>query len=194
MRLLTFLILFPSLLFSQKSVNPHVNDFIESLDLKINYFFVENSHPGSMFLMKPEDVRYECIEADYYRSTHIYWKDLNNKYWKKSFYSCSDNNSIEINSEYLNFVENHFESIKNEEVLKYQTKKDSIVGDIIYGSYKIKNHEPAKNYVFRINSEMTSKKFKDYYLTTEGDNINFEHNQNLKLIAFHNLILNYKTK
>lgn len=194
MRLLTFLILFPPFLLSQKSVNPHVNDFIDSLDVKINYFFVENSHPGSMVLMRPEDVRYECIEADYYRSTHIYWKDVNNKHWKKSYYNCSEKSPIETDSTFLNFAEQNFDTIKNEEVLKYQTKKDSIVGDIIYGSYKIINHEPTKNYVFRFNSEMASKKFEDYHLTSEGDNINFEHNQNLKLIELHNLILNQNIK
>jgi len=82
----------------------------------------------------------------------------------------------------LNFAKRNFEIIKNEEVLKYQTKKDSVVGDMVYKSFKILGHQPIMNYVFRINSNLTSKKFESYYLTTEGDNINFEYNQSLKLI------------
>lgn len=179
---------------SQNSVNPNVNAFIDSLDSKINYFFVEKTHAGVIQFFNKEHIQYECIKADYYLSTDLYWKDLNHKYWKKLFYSCSDDNSIETNSEYLNFVEKHFETLKSEEILKYQTKKDSVVGDITYKSFYIKNHQPAKNYVFRINSEIVSKKFEDYYLTTEGDNINFDYNQNLILIELHNLILNQKTE
>ncbi len=194
MKFLFFILLFPSILFSQNSVNPNVNAFIDSLDSKINYFFVEKTHPGLIVGIKKEYIKYECIKADYYLSTDLYWEDLNLKSWKKSFYSCSDDNSIETNSEYLNFAEKHFETIRNEEVLKYQTKKDSVVGDIIYGGYKIKNHQATKNYVFRINSEMNSKNFEDFYLTTEGDNINFDHNQNLRLIELHNLILNQKSE
>lgn len=194
MRLLTLILLFPWFLFSQKSLNPNANAFIDSLDLRINYFFVENTHPGSIAFIRKEDIKYECIKADYYRSTDVYWKDSNNKYWKKSFYNCSEKSPIETDSTILSFIEFNFETIKKEEVLKYQTKKDSIVQGVIRGSYKIRLHQPTKNYVFRLNSEIISKKFKTYHLATEGDNLNFEYNQNLKLVELNRLIEKFNSR
>jgi hypothetical protein len=175
-------LLFPLFLFSQESVNPKVNAYIDSLGIDTNYFFLEETHPGMIFMFRTNKIQYECVKNDYYVSTDLYWKDLNQNYWKKSFQKCSDETPITVDSSYLNFAERNFEIIKNEEVLKYQTKKDSVVGDNIYKSFKILNHEPIMNYVFRINSNLISKKFEPYYLTTEGDNINFEYNQSLKLI------------
>src|SRR5690606_21062724 len=175
-------LLFPFILLSQTSVNPKVNDYIDSLGIDTNYFFVEETHPGMIFMFRTKEIQYECVKNDYYVSTDLYWKDLNQNYYKKSFYQCSDEIPIAVDSSYLNFAERNFEIIKNEEVLKYQTKKDSVVGDMVYKSFKILGHQPIMNYVYRINSNLISKKFEPYYLTTEGDNINFEYNQSLKLI------------
>jgi len=78
-------LLFPFILLSQTSVNPKVNDYIDSLGIDTNYFFVEERHPGMIFMFRTKEIQYECVKNDYYISTDLYWKDSNQNYWRKSF-------------------------------------------------------------------------------------------------------------
>lgn len=185
---LLLLLLFPALVFSQISENPKINTFIDSLGSGTNYFFVEETRPGTIKVMKKEDMQYDCIETPYYWSTDLFWEDKNRNYWRKSFFSCSEHTAEKVDATYLNFVKNNFETIKNEEVLVYKTKNDSISGDRTYTFFKTSNHEPIKNYIFRIDSEKISKRLETFRLTTQGDNLNYEHNQNLKIAELDRMI------
>lgn len=185
------ILLFPIFIFGQTSVNPKVNEFTETFDLKNDYFFVDNTHPGAIFMVRPENMEYEeCVKVDYYFSTNLYWQGKDGNFYEKSFYPCSETETKLTNSDFLDFARKNFEILKTEEVKKYQLKKDSIVGNTIYGSNKILNHQPVKNYTFKIRNEIIFKRFETYYLTTEGDNINYEHNQSLKLIELDRMLDN----
>jgi hypothetical protein len=135
------------------------------------------------------EVQYDCFHENYYVFTELYWKDKSGNYFKKKFYPCSETDAKKIDSKAYEFAIANFELIKNEEVLRYQTKPDKVEDGKIIKSLYIKNHRAIRNYFFKKNNEIFSKKFDAYFITTKGDNINYEHNQNLKLIQLENLIL-----
>lgn len=182
------LLCFPVLLFSQNSLNPRVNNFIDSLDDSINYFFVEETHPG--ITLMTQDIQYECFNENYYIFTKVFWKDNSENYFEKTFYRCSETKPTLTSSDYFDFVISNFEIIKNEEVLPYQTEPDRVEDGKTIKSLYIKNHRAIRNYIFRKDGNIFSKKFDAYFLTTKGDNINFETNRKLKLAELDGKLIN----
>lgn len=184
---LLLLLCFPLFLNAQNALNPRVSSFIDSFDKSTNYFFVEETHPGLVLMVR--EVQYDCFHENYYVFTEFYWKDKSGNYFKKKFYPCSETDAKKIDSKAYELAIGNFELIKNEEVLPYQTKPDRIEDGKIIKYFSVKSHTAFRYYFFRKNDEIFSKKFDAYFITTEGDNINYEHNQNLKLIQLENLIL-----
>lgn len=184
---LLLLLCFPFFLNAQNALNPRVNSFIDSFDESTNYFFVEETHPG--IILMSQKIEYDCYDENYYVFTKLYWKDKSGNYYKKTFYQCSETDAKEIDSKAYEFAFANFELIKNEEVLPYQTKPDRIEDGKIIKYFSSKSHTAYRNYFFKKNNEIFSKKFDAYFITTKGDNLNYEFNQKLKLVELDNLIL-----
>lgn len=80
---LLLLLCFPLFLNAQNALNPRVSSFIDSFDESTNYFFVEETHPGLVLMVR--EVQYDCFRENYYVFTELYWKDKSGNYFKKNF-------------------------------------------------------------------------------------------------------------
>lgn len=153
---------------------------IEELQVKkVDFIAYKDYSIGSINLITPN--ANSCQNSLSHDSIYLIWKENNKEYIQMfdnygSFYP-QELDDLEVTT----FVNNNFEIIKSEKIKYYQTKKNTI---------STISHSRFKELLLSKSSNEIYSNFDVYDLTSESEspNINYEYNNNLKLIHLNNLI------
>lgn len=147
---------------------------------KLDFIAYKNYSIGSKSIIYTNDTN-NCSNCSDYYSTYLIWEE-NEIDYIQIFDNCGNFYPVQIqNKSILKFMKENFETFRNERVKFYQTDKTSILTI---------SHSTYKEFLFSLNDEEIYNYFDTYNLesSTERVNINYLHNQNLKLIQLNNMI------
>ena len=144
----------------------------ESFEAKnLNYIGLKKYCIGSIILneLSPKDCE-NCLSKN---DIYIFWTD-NGKSFVQKFDNCSEFNIVEIiDFEPIEFLKSNSTKLQTESVKRYQVDQDI---------YSTTTHSCFRNYVLNDGQTKFKKEFDVYDLTGEKENLNFNTNNDLKLI------------
>ncbi len=142
---------------------------------KVEYIGIKKYCVGSIRLnsLGPDD----CPKCFSKNNIYFFWTE-NGKSYVQKFDNCSEFNIVEIfDFKPTEFLINNMTELQTESVKRYQVDKDT---------YSTVSHSCFRNYILNDEQTKYEKKFDIYDLTGENDNLNFETNNNLRLIQLDN--------
>ena len=144
----------------------------ESFEAKnLNYIGLKKYCIGSIILneLSPKDCE-NCLSKN---NIYVFWTD-NGKSFVQKFDNCSEFNIVEIiDFEPIEFLKSNSTKLQIESVKRYQVDQDT---------YSTATHSCFRNYVLNDGQTKFKKEFDVYDLTGEKENLNFNTNNDLKLI------------
>ena len=188
LRLIVFLLFFLGCSTNKKVVNQTVDEKnvkqkIKELNKKqIDYLLLKKYYTYFGFLnsVNRNENCNDCSSNTFY---YIIWKEKSENYIQK-FDKCGFFYPKKlINSSIIDFYNSNFEDLKNEDVKMYE------IGN---GKVSFEMHTELRDFILKKNQNLIHKNFDILYLTTneEMPNLNYEYNNNLKLIELNKLIAN----
>jgi hypothetical protein len=167
-------------------VDDLVSKFTSSLEARqINdYLYLYKYCDGTTEMFKLEDGSM-CISKGTYYEVYVFWKEGNQDMIKK-IDNCGLYFSFPLNnSSVLDFVKINSEKLANNKVAKYAVKNPENVP-----AKSSKVHRCHSAFVFNIENNSFEQNYNLYDLTNESkyENINFERNKKLKIVALEKMI------
>jgi hypothetical protein len=122
---------------------------------------------------RPIDFKNDCPSCRSRNDIYFFWTE-NEKAYLQKFDNCSAFNIVEIKDfEPEAYLKSNSSELQNEEVGKYQTAP---------GVYRTTAHYCSSQYIFNDGETKFDQKFNRSDLLGEGENLNFQVNNELKLI------------
>ncbi len=162
-------------------VDSLVSDFTKSLESRNidEYFYMNKYCDGTTEMFKLEDGSM-CISKGTYYEVYVFWKEENQPMIKK-IDNCGLYFSLPLrNSKILEFVNLMRQSLEKRVVKKYEVKNPENVP-----SQNAEVHPCFRNFQFRNENNSFGQTYNLYDLTNESkyENLNFEYNNDLEIIA-----------
>lgn len=166
-----FLFIFNLISAQETEIDSIISYEIKSLEKnKISTFFIiEKSCTGCIKLIRENEP-----DCNYGTSKlFVFWKENDGSYFRK-IDKCNSS-KIKISDEIFNDFLLKTNRIKNENVIPYQTGKNSYISI---------SHSTFSEFYFMIDKKIERKRYDHFNLTNEQEkpNINFKHNNSLALI------------
>jgi hypothetical protein len=138
---------------------------------KLNYIGLKKYCVGGIQIEKPD--KKECRNCYSDNDIYFLWNEKDRSYIQK-FDNCSEFNIIEISNFQLNeYLKNNTSKLQNEKVGRFR------VGEKTYSSI---SHSCFRNYIINDGQNKYANKFDIYDLTGENKNLNYQSNNQVKLV------------
>ena len=165
---LTFF-LYSTQIFAQTTIDSIIS--IQTEQLKINkiktFFYFETYCTGGVKLEELGEI--DCSVED--SNIYLFWK-VNNQCFLKKVSICATD-EIKISNHIFDFYMVNLDQMKNENVKFYQTGENS---------FNTVSHSCFSKFHFYNNEVLIQKIINEYNLTGQHDNLNYEFNNNLRLV------------
>lgn len=167
-------------------VDDLVSEFTKSLENRgiDDSFYMQKYCNGTTTIFKLEDGSL-CVSKGTYYEVFVFWKEGNQPMIKK-IDNCGLYFSLPLaTSETLEFANEHRKELSEGYVKKYEVKNPE---NIPVQSSKV--HSCFRNFQFRIGNNSFGQTYKLYDLTNESkyENLNFEYNNSLEIVALEKVI------
>lgn len=163
-----------------------VSEFTKSLENRgiDAYFYLNKYCDGTTEMFKLSDGNM-CVSKGTYYEVYVFWNEGNQSMIKK-IDNCGLYFSLPLTtSKPLNFVKNNTRQLENGKVKNYKVKTPENVP-----AKSAKVHSCHRVFMFTIEDESFGQTYNLYDLTNESkyENLNFEHNYNLEIVALEKVI------
>ena len=170
---------------NKEHVDKLVSDFTKSLESRdiVNYFYMYQYCNGTVKIFRLSDGT-SCTSKETYYKVYVFWREDNETLIKK-IDNCGMFFSLPVvNDEILNFITENIQQLK-EKVKPYEVENPENVP-----AKQSTIHACSKMFQFKINDESFGQSYNLYQLTNESKykNLNFEYNNNLKIVEFEKII------
>jgi hypothetical protein len=181
--ILLLLVLISSSCASKKSIYRKVNtkykfsEIVKQFDKKnLNYIGLKKKCVGGV-LKEPN--KNDCKQCYSKNNIYIFWTD-NKKSYVQKFDNCSEFNIIEIfDFKPGEFLKNNTEKLQTEKVGKYKIAK---------GTYASASHSCFRSFFLNDGKSKYENKYDVNDLTGKNDNLNYQINNNLKLVELEKIL------
>jgi hypothetical protein len=181
--ILLILVLILSSCASKKSIDRKVNtkykfsEIVKQFDKKnLNYIGFKKKCVGGV-LKEPN--KNDCKQCYSKNNIYIFWTD-NEKSYVQKFDNCSEFNIIEIfDFKPSEFLKNNTEKLQTEKVRKYKIDKDT---------YASASHSCFRSFLLNDGKSKYENKYDFNDLTGKNDNLNYQINNNLKLVELEKIL------
>lgn len=142
------------------------------------FFYYEKYCVGSIKSTKKNEIDCSLKSSNLY----VFWKENGKSFFQKI--NLCENPKIKISNKIVGFYLKNSVIIQKENIERYKTGKDSIVGNKIYSKIQTSPHSCHSKIYFYNNSDLIEKHISEFDLTNGSmqPNINFEYNNNLKMV------------
>lgn len=179
-KFLSVIVLFFGTQFYAQSIDSIVKRRSEKFILEgiKDFFYYERFCVGTIKITKKNEIDCSLKLSNLY----VFWKE-NGKSFFQEINLC-ESPKIRINNKVIAFYLKESAVIEKENLEQYKTGKDSIIGNKIYSKIRTSPHSCHSKIYFYKNLDLIEKHISEFDLTTENKipNINFERNNNLKMV------------
>ncbi|WP_289661400.1 hypothetical protein [Flavobacterium panacagri] len=143
-----------------------------------DFFYYESYCVGSIKIVKKDQIDCSLDKSDFY----VFWKEKGKSHFEQ-FTRC-ENPKVKISNRIMDFFVNNVASMHKEEVERYKRRKDSLVGNKRYSFLRMVSHSCYRKFYFYEGDSLIEKRISQFDLSNEKEspNINFEQNNNLKIV------------
>lgn len=162
---------------SELKMFPKIEEF---KNRKVNFIALKKYSIGSVKLLRANDIN-NCLNCISPFSIYLIWKEHENQYIQ-IFDNCGNFLPLEVeNKNILDFANTNFNIINSEKIKYYQEDKKTI---------SLISHSSFSEFLISKNGMEIYNYFDIYNLRTNSEkpNLNYEYNQNLKIVKLNNLI------
>ena len=147
---------------------------------KVQYIGIKKYCVGSVSLNEIDPK--ECSNCYSENDIYIFWNE-NGKSYIKKFDNCSEFNTIEIfDFQPSEFLKNNSKELLTKKVGRFQINNDT---------YSTISHSCFQNFIVNNGQSKFENNFDNYYLTGENKNLNYETNNELKIIILENKLAKF---
>lgn len=178
--LILFFCLVINQIYGQNSVDSILN--IKTTEFKLNkindFFYFETYSTGTARLAQKDEIDCSIGDSDIY----MFWRKNNQDFIQKV--SRCKESKIKISKDIIDFYSKNLVVIKDENIERYKTREDSVIGNRRYSFIKMVSHSCFSKLYMNIKSTLVTKTIDEFNLTNElaQPNINYDKNSTLKMI------------